>query len=429
MFVAVMIVAVFSGFQHGYNTGIFNHIAGTSKEWTDSIIQQNYNTTLISNEITNIYAVITSIYCFGGIFGGLLSGILSTKLGSRKALMLNCVIVAVGAFFELLCQFDKTGDVVLMIIGRFIIGVNSGINAGIAPVYCCDVSPLDLRGTMGSMYQLWITISILIAFTIGMVEIAGMRAAWCYAMSIPVILMTVIQFILLWMVSPESPKYLLISKEDIDLATLTLQKLRKPEADVTAEIAEMKSEHDKIQSMAKIKLKDFIKKPLSRPLIIVIVMMLAQQLSGINAVIFYSGQIYTEIAKMTNFEAEMANIGFAVINVLVTVVSVYFVDKIGRKALLTFAFGGMAVITFLLMLCLILVDKADFIKYLSIACVYVYIILFASGAGSIPWFLVSEMFEQNAKPTAQAIGVAVNWIANFIVCWTFPPIQVKISAV
>ncbi|GIX74475.1 solute carrier family 2, facilitated glucose transporter member 2 [Caerostris extrusa] len=115
------------------------------------------------------------------------------------------------------------------------------------------------------------------------------------------------------------------------------------------------------------------------------------------------------------------------VNVLMTVVSMLLVEKAGRKTLLLIGLIGMMVVTTLLTISMALTRKVPWLSYFSVICIYSFIILFASGVGSIPWFLVTELFGQGARPVATSLAVAVNWMANFIVSLSFLPIVESIK--
>ena len=138
-------------------------------------------------------------------------------------------------------------------------------------------------------------------------------------------------------------------------------------------------------------------------------------------VIFFSTEIYKS-AGLGPDESLYATIAMGAMNVLMTVVSLIMVEKAGRKTLMITGLSGMMVISFLLTICLALKNLANWISYFSIILVILFVVMFATGPGSIPWFLVNELFASNARPIAASIAVAVNWTAAFLVGLGFMPI-------
>lgn len=131
-----------------------------------------------------------------------------------------------------------------------------------------------------------------------------------------------------------------------------------------------------------------------------------------------------EQAGLNENESLYATIAMGTMNVLMTVVSLVLVEKAGRKTLMLIGLSGMLIDTILLTICLVLQSaQARWLSYASIVLVILFVVMFATGPGSIPWFLVNELFASNARPTASSIAVAVNWTAAFFVGLGFLPIQ------
>ena len=196
--------------------------------------------------------------------------------------------------------------------------------------------------------------------------------------------------------------------------------------EVHDEMDDMRAEYESMKLVPKVTLHELWNNSMLRqPLFISLVVMLSQQFSGINAVIFFSTGIF-ERAGLSKDAALYATLGMGVINVLMTIVSLILVEKSGRKTLLLTGLGGMFVTTILLTFCLALKNSFEILSYVSIFAVYAFVIMFASGPGSIPWFLVAELFGVGARALATSIAVSVNWTANFIVGLAFLPLQVFI---
>ncbi|KAJ8389429.1 hypothetical protein AAFF_G00119670 [Aldrovandia affinis] len=155
------------------------------------------------------------------------------------------------------------------------------------------------------------------------------------------------------------------------------------------------------------------------PIIIAIMLQLSQQLSGINAVFYYSTGIF-ESAGVT--QPIYATIGAGVVNVVFTVVSLFLVERAGRRTLHMIGLGGMAV-SALLMTLTLLFKHINSVKYLSIVAVFAFVAMFEMGPGPIPWFIVAELFSQGPRPAAMAVSGFSNWTANFLVGLSFPKLK------
>ena len=167
--------------------------------------------------------------------------------------------------------------------------------------------------------------------------------------------------------------------------------------EVHDEMEEMRTEYESVKLVPKVTLKElFVNPSLRIPLMIAIMVMFAQQLSGINAVMFFSTKIFT-MAQLDKTAAQNATMAVGAMNVVMTFVSLILVEKAGRKTLLLAGFSGMFIDTALLAICLAFADTSRAAAYSSIVLVMTFVILFATGPGSIPWFLVSELFNQSAS--------------------------------
>lgn len=431
---AISAAALGSSFQHGYNTGVVNapqklveqFIRDAHNERFQDLSFTNNSTNSSSFDINNtsettvnlIYSIVVSIFCVGGMIGALLTGYVAEKFGRKGGLLWNNVIVILAAGlmgFSKMCRSYE-----MLIMGRFLIGFNAGLNAGLAPLYLTEISPTHLRGAIGTIYQLVITISILTSNILGMPEILGTADKWPILFAATVV--PSIFMLITLPLCPESPKHILINQGKDVSAQRALTWLRGT-IEVHDEMDDMRSEYESMKLVPKVTLHElWYNSMLRQPLFISLVVMLSQQFSGINAVIFFSTDIFGR-AGLKDSSALYATMGMGVINVLMTLVSLVLVEKAGRRTLLLAGMAGMTVCTTVLTFCLALKSTFPFLSFVSILAVYVYIIMFASGPGSIPWFLVSELFGSGARGIATSIAVSVNWTANFIVGLAFLPLQ------
>merc|ERR1719210_3119322 len=193
--------------------------------------------------------------------------------------------------------------------------------------------------------------------------------------------------------------------------------------EVHDEMDEMKQEQESMKLVPKVTLKEMLTNgSLRKPLIIAMMMMLAQQLSGINCAIFYSTSIFKE-AGLDAQASQSATLGMGTMNVLMTFVSLVLIEKAGRKTLMVIGLTVMFLMTTLLLASLLTYATVPAMSYLAIISVILFVVGFATGPGSIPWFFVTELFAQSGRPTATSIAVTVNWSANFLVGLGFAPLQ------
>ncbi|KAL0858483.1 hypothetical protein ABMA27_012351 [Loxostege sticticalis] len=423
---AIVSSACWSAFQHGYHTGVMNTPQEIMSKWLQKEALTGTNTTLeVASDdpkVTTVWSIIVSIYCVGGMIGGVITGYVADRFGRKKGLLLNNIFVFIGAILEGGSKFANSAE--MLIIGRLVIGINNGLNAGLAPMYLAEISPVSLRGSIGTVYQLVITITILLSQVLGLSSVLGTESGWPWLLALSVI-PGVIQCATLPL-CPESPKYLLLNKGQELQAQRALNWLRGDVA-VHGEMEEMHQEAEKNKVSKKVTLRElFGNRQLRQPLLIAMVVMIAQQLSGINAVIFYSTDIFNK-ANLNDEQAQYATLGMGAMNVVMTVISLFLVEIAGRKTLLLTGFSGMFVTTILLCVSN-MYTHIVWVSYVCIALVILFVVMFAVGPGSIPWFLVTELFNQSSRPAASSVAVTVNWAANFIVGLSFLPVSLALGS-
>ncbi|XP_065316545.1 solute carrier family 2, facilitated glucose transporter member 1-like [Gordionus sp. m RMFG-2023] len=420
--VSVAVIAL-SSFQFGYSIGVVNAPELILREWYSGIYRDRHGRNLSSTHLTILWGITVSIFAISGMIGGLLSGYFCDRFGRKGCLLLNNGTAFLAAILMGCARAGHSYE--MIIIGRLIIGFNCGVTSGAVPMYLAEISPVSLRGATGAVHQLAITISILFSQILGLPQLLGNVYHWPILLAFTAI-PAAIQCLLLPLM-PESPRYLLISKNDEIRARYALSKLRKTN-DVTDEIDQMKSEAEEQKRLPPVTWKDMFTKPVYRkPLIIASETHISQQLSGINAAMFFSTGIFIS-AGLRNDHAVYATCGMGAINVLMTLLSMAIIEKAGRRTLYLLGLAGMWLCSILLTITLVLGSKyrANQTKvhpnasYFSVALVIVFVCFFAIGPGVIAWFISAELFTQAPRPKAMSISVIFNWFGNFLVGLLFP---------
>ncbi|XP_069835961.1 solute carrier family 2, facilitated glucose transporter member 3-like [Dendropsophus ebraccatus] len=406
-------VAAIGSLQFGYNTGVINAPEEVIRSFYNDTYIHRYQTPMTPGMLTSLWSLSVAIFSVGGMFGSLSVGFFANRFGRRNSMLLVNVAALVGGALMALSKVAWSFE--MLIIGRFVIGIFSGFCTGLVPMYIGELAPTAYRGALGTLNQLGIVIGILIAQVFGLEVILGSSTYWPLLLGITVFL-SIIQCGLLPF-CPESPRYLLIIKNQQEEAEAILKKLRGTQ-DVSSDMEEMREEG---QRMAQEKPVSFLELFRSRqyrqPIIISIVLQLSQQLSGINAVFYYSTSIFRD-ANVPN--PIYATIGAGIINVVFTVVSLLIVERAGRRTLHLTGLGGMAVFALIMTIALKLKDYAMGWSYVSIVAIFGFVALFEIGPGPIPWFIVAELFSQGPRPAAMAVSACSNWTANFLVGMLFP---------
>ncbi|XP_077998775.1 solute carrier family 2, facilitated glucose transporter member 1-like [Glandiceps talaboti] len=409
--------------QFGWNTGVMTAPSVHIQDFYNSSYARYGDIT--EDGLLWLWAWTISLYAIGGAFGALASPPFGDILGRKNGLLvMNVFSVSAALMFGSSLVSDNFE---MVIMGRIIIGFYVGCVVCIIPLYLAEISPRHLRGAVGVMHQLLITLGILLAEVIGIYGLKG-DDQWPLLLSITGWL-SLIQLVLLPF-CPESPRWLLIIDKDKEAAEKALQKYTGEE-EVTGYIREMQFEYMEEQKEAQVGVKGlFVNKNYRDPLIISVFTHFFQQFSGINAIFFYATEIYGMIWPDDHDAVHGATVLTGTINFLTTIVAVFIVEKVGRRKLLLYPYAGMVLFTALVTFSLSMANPnvEDAWDYVALCSVYGYIVCFAIGPGPIPFVLVAEIWSQGPRPAAMSLSLQVNWWSNFIVNFFFPILQKTMQA-
>ncbi|CAJ1086191.1 solute carrier family 2%2C facilitated glucose transporter member 4-like isoform X2 [Xyrichtys novacula] len=281
-------------------------------------------------------------------------------------------------------------------------------------MYIGEIAPTSLRGALGTLHQLAIVTGILIAQILGLEVLLGTEDLWPILLGVTV-LPTVLQMALLPF-CPESPRFLYIVRCQEHLAKRGLRRLTGKQ-EVGDMLAEMKEEKRKMEMERKVSILELFRSPLYRqPIIISILLQLSQQLSGINAIFYYSTSIFLKAGVQSPV---YATIGAGVVNCAFTVVSLFLIERMGRRTLHMLGLAGMSICAVIMTTALALLDSVPWMSYISMLAIFGFVAFFEVGPGPIPWFFVAELFSQGPRPAAMAVAGFSNWTANFIIGMCF----------
>uniref|UniRef100_A0AAY4EBB2 Major facilitator superfamily (MFS) profile domain-containing protein n=1 Tax=Denticeps clupeoides TaxID=299321 RepID=A0AAY4EBB2_9TELE len=408
--------AVIGSLQFGYNTGVINAPQKIIEGFYNKTWYDRYNESISATSLTTLWSSSVAIFSVGGIFGSFSVGVFANRLGRRNSMLVANVLAFVAAAFMGFSKMAASWE--MLIIGRFIVGLYSGLSTGFVPMYVGEISPTGLRGALGTLHQLGIVVGILIAQVFGIESILGNSELWPFLLSFTFI-PAVLQCVLLPL-CPESPRYLLINQNEEGKAQDVLKKLRGLD-DVSSDMKDMKEESRQMMREKKVTIMELFKSPAYRqPIFIAIMLQLSQQLSGINAVFYYSTSIFEKAGVS---QPVYATIGAGVVNTAFTVVSLFVVERAGRRSLHLTGLMGMAVSAVLMTISMKLIDQLKWMSYVCIASIFSFVAFFEIGPGPIPWFIVAELFSQGPRPSAIAVAGFSNWFSNFLVGMCFQYVE------
>jgi len=366
------------------------------------------------------YSYAVALFTVGGIVGSFSVKPVVSHFGRKKGQLVNMVISLGASVLFVGAKYYNSH--ICLVVARILIGLFSGLATGICPMYIIEMSAQEDRGWIGVLNQLLITIGILVAQIVALSS--TMRDSWGIYMALTGV--PAIIWIALMGLSYESPRYLYLEKNDAANATKVLKKVRGTE-DVEDELDEMKAEHEKSLSEENMSIGAlFTSKDVRWQLISIAAMMIAQQMSGINAVFFYTNKIF-ESAGFTNETSTKISVLIGALNVAMTFVSMSLMEKAGRRSLMVYGYGIMVVFCVLLAVALKSLHIGTWVSYVSILCVMGYIVGFAIGPGPVPWIWATEFFKQSARAAGASMGCVICWVCTFIVGKFFPIAEAKLG--
>ena len=393
----IAIIAATGGLLFGFDTGV---ISGAIP-----FFQKDFG---IDNGMVEL---ITSAGLLGAILGALFCGKLTDRLGRRKVILASAVIFAVGAVWS-----GIAADAWNLVLARLFLGVAIGVSSFAVPLYIAEISPTKVRGTLVSMFQLMVTIGVLVSY-LSDLYFADESDMTCwrpmfYVGVIPACILLIGMFFM-----PETPRWLMSQGRHDE----SIRILNRIEGEEQAKISFRQMQEEIKRSEAeKSGWRELLQPWLRTPLIICIGIMFFQQFVGINTVIYYSPKIFLMAGFDGAVAAIWASVGVGLVNVIFTVVSVYFVDRLGRRKLYFIGLSGIVVSLLLLDLCFVYVNQlGDSVKWVAILLIFCYVAFFAISIGPLGWLIISEIFPLKLRGLGASLGSLSVWLFNSIVSFTF----------
>ncbi|MEM9107688.1 MAG: sugar porter family MFS transporter [Pseudomonadota bacterium] len=402
LLLVIVLAAALCGFLFGFDEGV---VSGAFP-----FMKQSFTFTSFSQ------GLMASAVPLGAFAGAFFAATQSDRVGRRKVIMASALLFVIGLVGSTLAP-----SVAMLTAARLLIGVAVGMAALVAPQYLAEVAPPDIRGRVIGTFQFMIVIGILFAYLsdlgfasldVDRLDEGGLRWRLMFAVGVvPAVILLVGM-----LRAPESPRWLAMKGQREKAGTVL--------ADIQPGIAEHvlnRTLDEMMDHEAEGKgpgLAALFRPGMRRLTVFAMLAFVMQQLSGINAVIFYAPQIF-ESLQFSNVTAQLtATVGVGVVNLLGTIVALVILDRIGRRTLFMIGFAGTGLAMALIVA--VFLTPAEWDNRFSLLGVFGFIAFFAVSLGPLPWIYMSELFPTELRSKGMMVAAMTNWIATFLIVLLFP---------
>ena len=342
-----------------------------------------------------------SVALAGAFAGAAVAGYLGDRLGRKAVLTYTAVFYGVFALGT-----GMANNFIIFLLARFLIGTAVGASSLLTPLYIAELAPVAIRGALVTLNQLAITIGVVAAFYVDFHFAAAGNWRWMFMSAVgPAVLLLIgLGFL------PETPRWL-ATRERFDEAWKVLERIETPE-----EAERNMRELREVMRTDQLKFRELFAKRFSKPLIAGIGLAVFQQVTGINAIIYYAPTIFQMAGFQNASSAILATFGVGLVALATTVLALVLLDRVGRRPLLLMSIAGMTVVLLHLGL---LIGSAHPSRVAVIVDIMAYVFAFDIGLGPVFWLLISEIYPTTARGQAMSLATVAIWGSDFVVAQTF----------
>jgi MFS transporter, SP family, arabinose:H+ symporter len=390
MLLVCSLVAALGGFLFGFDTVV---ISGA-----EQAIQSLWGLS------ATVHGLVISMTLWGTVFGSLTGGWPTERWGRKKTLIGIGLLYLIGSIWSGLAM-----GVYSLMFARFIGGIGIGVSTVAAPLYISEIAPPKLRGRLTGMFQFNIVFGILVAYASNALLANLGENAWRWMLGVaafPSVLYTLFSLTLV-----ESPRWLITHSGDCTAGFRVLQRInpKTNETDLHKLVDEIQASAHRDEVGTR-----FFTRRLQRPILLAFLIAFFNQLSGINAVLYFAPRIF-EMTGLQSSSAMMQSVGIGLTNLVFTLVGLWLIDHLGRRTLLIIGSFGYII-------SLGLCSWAFHLQHFTIVpfCIFAFIASHAVGQGAVIWVFISEIFPNRHRAAGQALGSSTHWIFAALLTLFFP---------
>jgi SP family arabinose:H+ symporter-like MFS transporter len=382
------ITAALGGFLFGFDTAVISGV--------EQSLQTLWGLNAWEHGLT------VSIALIGTVLGSMLGGIPAEKLGRKKTLFWIAILYLVASIGSALAT--NWG---IFLVFRFLGGLGVGASSVAAPMYITEISPAKSRGRLVGLFQFNVVLGILIAYLSNYLLQGVSDDSWRWMLGVQAL--PSLLFLIAVLNIPESPRWLLLAKGQVAEARTVLNMIDPDTAEET--LLALQQHADQQHKAARLFSSQY-----STPVMLAVLFAVFNQVSGINAIIYYAPRIF-EMTGLGKSSALLSSAGIGLVNLIFTMISMNLIDRFGRRTLMKIGSVGLIVT-------LALVARAFYLEDFSGMTVplllFGYIAFFGFSQGAVIWVFISEIFPNEVRSSGQALGSFTHWLMAAIITFTFP---------
>lgn len=380
------ITAALGGFLFGFDTAVISGV--------EQSLQSLWKLSVWEHGLT------VSIALIGTVLGSMLGGIPAQQFGRKKTLIWIAILYLAASIGTALA-----GDWYIFLIFRFLGGLGVGASSVAAPMYITEISPAKSRGRLVALFQFNVVLGILVAYLSNFLLEGMGDESWRWMLGVQALPSLI--FLIAVLNIPESPRWLLLQQGDVAAARDVLNMIDPETAEETLWALQ---QHAGQQQSAHL-----FSKRYSTPIMLAVLFAVFNQVSGINAIIYYAPRIF-EMTGLGKSSALLSSAGIGLINLIFTLISLNLIDRYGRRTLMKIGSVGLIVT-------LALVARAFYVQDFGMTVpllLFAYIAFFGFSQGAVIWVFISEIFPNEVRASGQALGSFTHWLMAAIITFTFP---------
>jgi sugar porter (SP) family MFS transporter len=383
-----MVVAL-GGFLFGFDTAV---ISGAEKS-----IQQFWHLSVMEHGLT------ISIALIGTVIGSLLGARPSDIFGRKNTLYFVAAAYLLSSIGTALAD-----NWYIFLVFRLLGGLGVGISSVTAPIYISEVSPADRRGRLVGLFQFNVVLGILVSYLSNYLISQGGETSWRWMLGVQafpsLLFLALIYFI------PESPRWLILKKGEIGRALEILRIINPLNCDQELKSIQDSSLHAGASSTS------LFSSQYKTPVILAVLFAFFNQVSGINAIIYYAPRIF-EMAGLGAHSSLLSTVGIGLINFIFTLLGINIIDKVGRRTLMLVGSFGLIASLFLVAFTFY---SGHFNGFAIPVYMMMFIAFFAFSQGAVIWVFISEIFPNQVRAKGQTLGSSTHWVMAAIIAFCFP---------